>query len=237
MSQSSVLDEQRRQHYLTAMGISSWYPRAILAHAPKPLGLAETTADAPLAEAQAQAESPLAAVRPERANQAAEPARPARIEAAPARPRAATVPRFGLSLSVVGPLLIADSLPRGQDQAQQAAQQLLWNILAAVGQSEAALRTHHIVQWPLFTNPRVDQGIDQARIYVDEKLEQFQRQFGPRWLLSFGGVMPKLNRWQQPQGEHQGLTWVALPSLQKMLLEPQQKAVAWSRLKPLLSQM
>lgn len=235
MSQSPVLDEQRRQHYLSAMGISSWYPRAILAHAPKPLDLAEISADAPLAEV--QAESPLTAVRPERVSQPAEPDRPIKTEAARARPRAATVPRFGLSLSVVGPLLIADSLPRGQDQAQKAAQLLLWNILAAVGQSESALRSHHIVQWPLFTNPRVDQGVDQARIYVDEKLEQFQRQFGPRWLLSFGGVMPKLNRWQQPQGEHQGLSWVALPSLQKMLAEPQQKAVAWSRLKPLLSQM
>lgn len=237
MSQRPVLDEQRRQHYLSAMGVASWYPRAQLAHAPKPLALAASQADDPLPAAQTP--SPLTAVRPERVSDSAEPARPvkATTEAPPARSRAASVPRFGLSLSVVGPLLIADSLPRGQDQAHKAAQQLLWNILAAIGQSEAGLRSHHIVQWPLFTNPRVDQGIEQARIYVDEKLEQFQRQHGPRWLLSFGGVMPRLNRWQQPQGEHQGLSWVALPSLHKMLAEPQQKAVAWSRLKPLLNQL
>lgn len=235
MSQRPILDEQRRQHYLNAMEVSSWYPRALLPGAPKPLPLAESTADAPLPEVKAA--SPLTAVRSERNGEPEATTRATVIESAPARPRAATVPRFGLSLSVVGPLLVADSLPRGQDQVQPATQQLLWNILAAMGQNEAALRTHHIVQWPLFTNPRVDQGIDQARIYVDEKLEQFQRQFGPRWLLSFGGVMPKLNRWQQPQGEHQGLGWVALPSLQKMLAEPQQKAVAWSRLKPLLSQL
>lgn len=235
MNHNSDPNEQRRQHYLSAMGLSSWYPRAILPNAPQPLALSESRVEV----AQPAPESPLKAVMPERFQVAKEPARSASVEAPAARPAAgvASVPRFGLSLSVVGPWLIADSLPRGQDQSHQAAQQLLWNILAAIGQSEAALRTHHIVQWPLFTNPRVDQGVEQARIYVDEKLEQFQRQFGPRWLLSFGGVMPRLNRWQQPQGEHQGLSWVALPSLQKMLVEPQQKAVAWSRLKPLLHQL
>lgn len=235
MSQNPVLDEQRRQHYLSAMGISSWYPRSHLPYAPKPLNLVQPSDGAPVPVAQPQ--SPLRVVRPERSSDPVEAPAPQVTEAPPARPRAATVPRFGLSLSVVGPLLIADTLPRGRDHAQASAQQLLWNILAALNQSEAGLRTHHIVQWPLFTNPRVDQGVDQARIYVDEKLEQFQRQFGPRWLLSFGGVMPKLNRWRQPHGEHQGLNWVALPSLHKMLAEPQQKAVAWSRLKPLLAQL
>ncbi|MHA7880295.1 MAG: hypothetical protein ACX931_10905 [Saccharospirillum sp.] len=234
MSLDTRADNPNRQHYLEAMGITPWYPRVVLPYAPKPLALVPDNAGVPEPPIPAPV-TPGTTARPEAPVIARAPAEPA-PEVAAAR-KASPVPRFGLGLSVVGPLLIADSLPRGHEQGQAATQTLLWNILAVLGQSEAALRTQHIVQWPLFTNPRVDQGMDQARIYVDEKLEQFQRQFGPRWLLSFGGVMPRLHQWQQPQGEHQGLRWVALPALQKMLTAPEQKAVAWRRLKPLLAQL
>ena len=253
------LAESNRRHYLDAMGIQSWYPRVRLPAAPEPLffdlddsqdampATADTTS---VAAPPAQSTSAQPA-----ATQAAEPApsqpggsvsvpriqtetsKPTTTpEAAPRAQSAPAVPRFVLSLSVVGRYLIADTLARGLEQPTPAGQQLLLNILATLGVSAADVHTHHVIQWPLFTNPRVDQGIKQAQLYVDEKLEQFVRQHQPEQLLSFGAVLPRLHDWQQPNGEHLGLPWVGLPSLYRMLEDPRQKAVAWQRLKPLASQ-
>lgn len=248
------LAESNRRHYLDAMGIQSWYPRVRLPMAPEPLvfdlddGQDEfPAAETPVAQAQAATAQPAAAQAAESAPaQAQEAVAVPRIqtetskpntapEAAPRAQSAPAVPRFVLSLSVVGPYLIADTLGRGLEQPTPAGQQLLLNILATLGVSAADVHTHHVIQWPLFTNPRVDQGIKQAQLYVDEKLEQFVRQHQPQQLLSFGAVLPRLHDWQQPQGEHLGLPWVGLPSLYRMLEDPRQKAVAWQRLKPLVN--
>lgn len=250
MSAFSPLPESSRQHYLRAMGIQSWYPRMRLPAAPEPLLFdlddSQEAVPAPSALAQPQtgpqqtpaqsatATQPVATAVPRvqadtAARTTAEPEAAAKAQSAPA------VPRFVLSLSVVGPYLIADTLARGLEQPTPAGQQLLLNILASLGVTAADVHTHHVIQWPLFTNPRVDQGIKQAQLYVDEKLEQFVRQHEPKWLLSFGAVLPRLHDWQQPQGDHLGLPWVGLPSLYRMLEDPRQKAVAWQRLKPLVS--
>lgn len=238
------LPESSRQHYLQAMGIQSWFPRMRLPGAPEPLLFdLDDSQDAPAPQpASAERSAVPAAVA-----QSAPVANPApRVEAKPqpspapatqttAKPQQApAVPRFALSLSVVGPFLVADTLARGLEQPTAAGQQLLLNILACLGVGAQDVRTHHVIQWPLFTNPRVDQGIQQARLYVDEKVEQFVRQYEPRSLLSFGAVLPRLHDWQQPSGEHLGLPWVGLPSLYRMLEDPRQKAVAWQRLKPLV---
>ncbi|PTY37781.1 hypothetical protein BGP77_14985 [Saccharospirillum sp. MSK14-1] len=234
------------------MGIESWYPRMRLPMAPEPLlfDLDDSGYSAPAAEQASATQQPQPT--PGQSAQSPAPAQPAestavpRIQAVPpkaeAEPQAApkaqsapAVPRFVLSLSVVGPYLIADTLARGLEQPTAAGQQLLLNILATLGVSAKDVHTHHVIQWPLFTNPRVDQGIQQAQLYVDEKLEQFVRQHEPKQLLSFGAVLPRLHDWQQPHGEHLGLPWVGLPSLYRMLDDPRQKAVAWQRLKPLVT--
>lgn len=234
MTETERQPEATRRLYLDAMGVQAWYPRVRLPVAPEPIifDLDDTPATTP---EQPPAPPEPVDTRPARQAEAAPPA--TEVEAPPARRAAGTsqaVPRFVLSLSVVGPYLVADTLARGLEQPTPAGQQLLVNILATLGVSNRDVRTHHIIQWPLFTNPRVDQGIDQARIYVDEKLEQFVRQFRPERLLSFGAALPRLHGWESPAGEHAGLPWVGLPSLYRMLDDPRQKAVAWQRLKPLV---
>lgn len=253
MSTHTPLPEQRRQHYLNAMGIQSWYPRVRLPAAPEPLLFdLDDSQDAVPAAAENASAVPQAqsAATPAAETAPSQPAGPAAVprlqsettkpdatpEAAPRAQTAPAVPRFVLSLSVVGRYLIADTLARGLEQPTPAGQQLLLNILATLGVSAADVHTHHVIQWPLFTNPRVDQGIKQAQLYVDEKLEQFVRQHQPEQLLSFGAVLPRLHDWQHPQGEHLGLPWVGLPSLYRMLEDPRQKAVAWQRLKPLVKE-
>lgn len=254
MSVHTPLPESRRQHYLNAMGVQSWYPRMRLPGAPEPLlfdlddsddpvpvqaaGAAAVAADrptpAPVQARVAVADSVNATSQALPAEPTAQPTPAPAEEAAPKSNTAPAVPRFILSLSVVGRFVIADTLARGLEQPTPAGQQLLINILATLGVSADEVRTHHVIQWPLFTNPRVDQGLTQARLYVDEKLQQFIRQYEPRQLLSFGAVLPKLHDWQQPTGDHLGLPWVGLPSLYRMLKDPRQKAVAWQRLKPLV---
>ena len=242
------LSESDRRHYLSAMGIQSWYPRVRLPCAPEPILFDLDDTDAPVSPATealsptTEAPSPApephtrerpVAPAPEPAPATGTPADTTRSAATAPRGQGAPVPRFVLSLSVVGDYLIADSLAKGMEQPSQPGQQLLVNILSALGVSVSDVRTHHVIHWPLFTNPRVDQGIEQARIYVDEKLDQFIRQFEPKRLLSFGAVMPRLQNWEQPQGEYNGLPWVGLPSIYRMLADPKQKAVAWNRLRPL----
>lgn len=247
MTDFTPLSEPSRRHYLEAMGIDSWYPRVRLPAAPLPLtfDLDDTDyapgTDTPVAAPGKESTTPAAASeqladrpvgqRPEtaQAEAASEPAGPQVV-----RSKAAPVPRFALSLSVVGDYLIADSLARGLSQPTDTGQQLLLNILATLGVGAADVRTHHVVQWPLFTNRKVDQGLDQARVYVDEKLDQFIRQYQPTAMLSFGAVMPRLQGWQQPKGDYGDLPWVGLPSLYHMLNEPMKKAICWHRLKPLV---
>lgn len=254
MNDFRPLPEQNRRHYLEAMGISSWYPRVRLPAAPLPI-----TFDLDETE---YAGSPAAALVRESNHSSAQTARvdstaqtaaqvpdsePLTPDTGPIRDNtdstaapqiirsvAAPVPRFALSLSIVGDFLIADSLARGLSQPTETGQQLLLNILATLGVSAADVRTHHVVQWPLFTNRKVDQGLEQARIYVDEKLDQFIRQYQPTTLLSFGAVMPRLQGWQQPKGDYGEVPWVGLPSLYQMLNDPLKKAVCWRRLKPLV---
>jgi len=237
------LSESDRRHYLSAMGIQSWYPRVRLPGAPDPMlfDLDDTEApespatavSEPLAEPEARERPAARTPEPAPIPPPETPAEPVRSAANAPRGQGAPVPRFVLSLSVVGDFLITDSLAKGMEQPSQPGQQLLVNILAALGVSASEVRTHHVIHWPLFTNPRVDQGIEQARVYVDEKLDQFIRQFEPNILLSFGAVMPRLQNWEQPQGEYNGLPWVGLPSIYRMLADPKQKAVAWNRLRPL----
>ncbi|GGX58662.1 hypothetical protein [Saccharospirillum salsuginis] len=235
------LSESDRRHYLSAMGIQSWYPRVRLPCAPEPIlfdlddtearvgPATETLSPAPEPEARERPGAPT----PEPTPPTGTPVEATRSAATAPRGQGAPVPRFVLSLSVVGDFLITDSLAKGMEQPSQSGQQLLVNIVSALGVSASDVRTHHVIHWPLFTNPRVDQGIEQARIYVDEKLDQFIRQFEPKTLLSFGAVMPRLQNWEQPQGEYNGLPWVGLPSIYRMLSDPKQKAVAWNRLRPL----
>lgn len=239
------LPEASRQHYLEAMGIASWYPRVRLPAAPEPLTFDLDDTEHPLSVSDgddATSDQPVAAAVPVTAQQPA-PAQPGPAAAAVTEPgtgpqvvrsKAAPVPRFALSLSVVGDYLIADSLARGLSQPTDSGQQLLLNILATLGVGAADVRTHHVVQWPLFTNRKVDQGLDQARVYVDEKLDQFIAQFQPSMMLSFGAVMPRLQGWQQPRGDYGDLPWVGLPSLYQMLNEPMKKAICWHRIRPLV---
>jgi hypothetical protein len=247
MTEFTPLPEKSRRHYLEAMGIDSWYPRVRLPTAPLPLmfDLDDTdyladpadSGQQTLTEVVDSVEPNTPAAMPDPVPVAAPPAA-AESGAGPqvVRSQAAPVPRFALSLSVVGDYLIADSLARGLSQPTDTGQQLLLNILATLGVSSADVRTHHVVQWPLFTNRKVDQGLEQARVYVDEKLDQFIRQYQPTALLSFGAVMPRLQGWQQPKGEYNDVPWVGLPSLYQMLNDPLKKAVCWHRLKPLADQ-
>lgn len=250
MNDFTPLPEASRQQYLAAMGIDSWYPRVRLPAAPEPLvfDLDDTDYAAPPVETVSVTTQPVPEASPATSQRPAEvpaettptgPASAANPGAEPAGPqvvrsKAAPVPRFALSLSVVGDYLIADTLARGLSQPTDSGQQLLLNILATLGVGAADVRTHHVVQWPLFTNRKVDQGLDQARVYVDEKLDQFIRQYQPSMMLSFGAVMPKLQGWQQPQGDYGDLPWVGLPSLYQMLNEPMKKAICWHRIKPLV---
>ncbi|WP_028670751.1 hypothetical protein [Saccharospirillum impatiens] len=251
MSGFTPLPEASRQHYLEAMGIDSWYPRVRLPAAPAPLIFDLDDTDYPTSPADSAGpgdaravpapiptpeERPTADATEPLSTGSATAAEPRAETAGPpvVRSKAAPVPRFALSLSVVGDYLIADTLARGLSQPTDTGQQLLLNILATLGVGAADVRTHHVVQWPLFTNRKVDQGLDQARVYVDEKLDQFIRQYQPSMMLSFGAVMPKLQGWQQPQGDYGDVPWVGLPSLYQMLNEPMKKAICWHRLKPLI---
>ena len=241
MTEFTPLPEASRQQYLAAMGIDSWYPRVRLPAAPEPLvfDLDDTEYAAPPVEPGSVADTVPATAQPPAEATPTRPASAADPGAESAGPqvvrsKAAPVPRFALSLSVVGDYLIADTLARGLSQPTDSGQQLLLNILATLGVGAADVRTHHVVQWPLFTNRKVDQGLDQARVYVDEKLDQFIRQYQPSMMLSFGAVMPKLQGWQQPQGDYGDLPWVGLPSLYQMLNEPMKKAICWHRIKPLV---
>lgn len=248
MIEPNGLTEADRRYYLEAMGIQPWYPRVRLPAAPDPIVFdlddTEAPADALVDKAspQPQPEAPepsapqLKSVEAPDQSNPTEAAEPAAEEAPARRTQTSPVPRFALSISVVGDYLITDSLGRGMDQPSASGQQLLLNILSTLGVTQQDIRTHHVIQWPLFTNRRVDQGIEQARLYVDEKVDQFVRQFEPKVLLSFGAVMPRLQDWQQPTGEYFGLPWVGLPSIYRMLTEPKQKAVAWSRLRPLVEE-
>jgi hypothetical protein len=247
MTEFTPLPEKSRRHYLEAMGIDSWYPRVRLPAAPLPLMFDLDDTDSLANPADSGQQTPAPTVEPVEQKTPATMPEPAPVAAPPVaaesgggpqvvRSQAAPVPRFALSLSVVGDYLIADSLARGLSQPTDTGQQLLLNILSTLGVSSSDVRTHHVVQWPLFTNRKVDQGLEQARVYVDEKLDQFIRQYQPTALLSFGAVMPRLQGWQQPKGDYNDVPWVGLPSLYQMLNDPLKKAVCWHRLKPLADQ-
>lgn len=234
--------ESNRRHYLSAMGIETWYPRVRLPNAPEPIlfDLDDTEVpDKPKLQAPVAEPEPVAPSAPVTEAPAADATAPMpppeaeRPQSAAPRSQGSPVPRFVLSLSVVGDYLITDSLAKGMDQPSHEGQQLLLNILSALGVPASDVRTHHVIHWPLFTNPKVDQSIHQARVYVDEKLDQFIRQFEPKCLLSFGAVMPRLQEWEEPEGHYNGLPRVGLPSIYRMLADPKQKAVTWNRLRPL----
>lgn len=238
------LTAQQKQDYLATMGVESWYPRMRLPHGPAPVVLLESDPEAEPVGQRKQEPQPLpeqAASHTERqpindAERSTSRAQPVPAQSAPdATPAAITAPatggsraiHFGLGLYVIGPWLIVSTLSGNYQAQQDAAFRLLLAILKQFNNQEQEPAYHHVIAWPFFSNPNADQGETAATAYVNGVIEHLVEEHQVTRLLSFGGVLAKLNDWDDAEGGDFGLKRLNLPSLFKMLDDPAQKAKAW----------
>ena len=237
---------QLKNDYLTAMGVTPWYPRVILANALSPLQqptmigepdkeaqpviplveLASSTVTTPSAQLNPHEHS---SVRPSEMGTASELNRP--VAASAVLPASVTdntaAIRFGLGIYVLGDWLVVSSLVTGHEQTQDVAFRLIANLLKAMTGNQYEFKHHHEIAWPFFSNANAEQGLDAAKHYVLGVLQQHAETHQTTHLLVLGGVLSKLNGWEGAHGTELGMQRLVLPSVYRMISEPMEKAKAW----------
>ena len=152
---------------------------------------------------------------------------------------------FCLRVWRLADLLVADS-----HDVKQAlpVETLLNNVLFALGYRGLSLPRAEVFQWPLIRNRYADNSAQAARSAVSAMLNAVLDEGESTKLLLLGnaactyGLPQKL--WESPQSSsyekcighchtETGLAIAVTPSLADMLLQPDQKAVAWEALKHL----
>lgn len=206
--------QQRRHQYLSALGVTSWLPRAELPGAAPSADwvagflygdFADTdgqVADlddniddakvlsptvAPVTPASLKLDVPRAVDVPKT------PTTPAVLVDEPAvtervRPVRSKAPRFRLAFWHFGDVLVVDSLPpAGRDQALVQRQgKLCFHLLKALGFDVPAQVTPYTLAWPMLAGEQLDQGPDQAQLAVAHKLRKLQAEQPCRWVLMLG---------------------------------------------------
>jgi len=234
---NTTTQQQLKQDYLAAMGVTPWYPRVILANAPMPVqqvvAAQEAFQEEPAAaltqsivEPTKLVESAVGQTTPDRTDRPMDPMPAAVAEPVNANEGAAPI-RFGLGIYVLGDWLVVSSLVSGHEDSQDGAFRLMSAILKAMTGNDYEMKHHHVIAWPFFTNASADQGLKAAQEYVSGVLQQRAEEHHTANLLVLGGVMSKLNGWQSAEGTEFGMKRLVLPSVYRMMSEPMQKAKAW----------
>lgn len=254
------MNEQQRQTYLQYLGIDSYSPRWVLPGAAPSRALAAPAADlapvdaaAPEAanEAVAAPESEVAAPVPPLAAPATtsvplEISVPAPVqdkpdtEAPPAAVAPEPVPHFALTVwRISADLLVVDTR---ESQLALPTDQLLSNIVAALGYRLAQLPKAEVLRWPLLEAGGA-QGETEAREMLQAFLDtQLLRQPAKHLLLMGRDAARYLLDKPLPFDRLLGsavdmpelsVTAIVVPSLADMLQDPLQKAVAWRAIQPL----
>lgn len=237
---------QLKNDYLTAMGVTPWYPRVILANALSPLQQPTMTRGP---DKEAQSVVPLVALasssvststaqpNPHEHNRVTPSARGAESELRGSEAASAVVPvsatdntaaiRFGLGIYVLADWLVVSSLVSGHEQKQDVALRLIANLVKAMTGTQYEFKHHHEIAWPFFSNANAEQGLDAAKHYVLGVLQQHADTHQTTQLLVLGGVLSKLNGWESAHGTELGMQRLVLPSVYRMLSDPSEKAKAW----------
>lgn len=248
--------QQLRQHYLDAMGITSWLPVKVLpAAAPSPTwrwldenDLAElrsvaqqpaepavcTTEPQAVAEPIVRAEAQQAAVEAETRQE-----RPAVSESSVAEtavssePKTfAPPPRFRLAMLAYGDALVICQMPLDVLQSfPPEHQRLVQRILQSVGLGQGDMR-QQMFAWPIVNNPNVDQSLPLAQAAVSSLVTRFHAEQLP--LLLFGQQLPEYlgldeTLLQQPQKLGERPVIVA-PTLNELIAIPGLKRELWVQL-------
>ncbi|TXR51251.1 hypothetical protein [Reinekea thalattae] len=241
------MTQQLKQAYLKEMGIQPWFPRVALTNALAPLNIPAYDSVAEQDAALQSVATPV--VNPNADTTVAESSTQLKRESAkphsdlaPTKQSMASVTstqteppvvgrtkpvRFGLGLYVIGDWLVASSLINDHALHYDASLSLIQSILNAIDGSQAVLSYHHSIAWPFFSSSNADQGLSAAKHYVTGVIEHLQDEHKTQKLLAFGGVLPKLNGWSDINDAALSQQCLILPSVYRMMDEPELKAKAW----------
>lgn len=139
--------------------------------------------------------------------------------------------RFGLGLYLIGNQLVLSSLTNKHDGHEKSALSLISNLLLSMTGQRFPVTHHHVIVWPFFTNSNANQNRGEAAEYVTNVVLHLKEQHEFSSVLCFGGVMANLYGWESASGHYMGLNRLVLPSVYKMLNEPNTKAKAWALIK------
>jgi len=219
------LTPEQKYNYIDALGIEPWYPRVVLINA-KPvqaLGLEQVEPeDTSVPEVPVSTLQTVSVVE-----ETSDTEQPKTTVADSVAQNSEKPIRFGLALYVIDDWIICSSLVSDYQQYNDVSVKLIYAILNAISNGTGTLHYHHVISWPFFSNRQVSQGIEPARQYVNGVIEHLVEQHKASKLLVCGGVLAKLNQWQDVEGQEFGLSRVNIPSVYKMLSDPREKAKAW----------
>jgi uracil-DNA glycosylase len=171
-------------------------------------------------------------------------------KAAKKKSKAVEVPRFSLSLwQLEDQLLVVDSR---QPQQALPTENLLQNILLALGYAQQPLPQAHVVRWPIIENRFEAQGVSEARETLAALLTARLEIQPAKYVLLMGAeachyLLPaeQLAETQDEslinlQGKAltvnhiiEGQTMIVTPSLTDMLRDTSLKAITWQAIQPL----
>lgn len=227
------MDEALRLHYLDAMGITGYVARAPLPGAlPSPAlqpsaAEAENVAAAPVRVSQLLAADPaLSKPKPQHV-----PAATSTVAATPVAASASPVFQCQLAIWAVDDLLVLADMPR-LDNSQQ---QLLRNILQAIGRNQSALPAVKQFSWPI--PQRKDRSLEAARDHFQGMLDGGLLQKDLRQVLCFGSVAAMLlvtDDGAEPVAQYKDWPVTTVCDLHEMLADPSRKAGTWRALQVLV---
>lgn len=236
-----MLSTEQKQAYLSEMGIEPWYPRVALPNSMPAIQLIPAVVPEiePVSEPPANSASVVQTPQPDPIQlKSSVPVEEGVQPPAPVAQPSVVVDqlydkpvRFGLAIYVIGDWLITSSLVPNYQQLNDADVRLIQAIVKAIDGTNAAFGYHHVISWPFFSNPQASQGAEAAKRYVNGVIEHLAEEHEVKKLLSFGGVLAKLNDWQSAEGSEFNLARLNLPSVYKMLHEPALKAKAWDSIR------
>ncbi|AQA19891.1 hypothetical protein BST95_18185 [Halioglobus japonicus] len=233
---STAADTIRRSHYLQAMGIDAYVSRRQLPGAAPTQRLAVIATMAPAPQsAPAHGRPDMRAEVPPMptlevdvgsrgsavaTEQAAAPAAPAR--------HASPGVKFSLGVIICGDvawLEVLQGMPLAREQVQ-----LVHAMARAVGAQQAKPRVAQF-DWPMHSNPQLDQGEDAARASLTAYLQRHLGEARCRALVSLGAPAA---HWVSAD-MLQGVASVATLSTREMLDTPACKRQVWADLQPIVT--
>jgi hypothetical protein len=244
-----MMAEDRRRAYLRAMQVDVWLPRIELPFAapsrPELLNFTEPT-NAPEPEALTAAEPVKPAARVETAvTKLAQLERP-RVsplkapisapepEVTPEPVKREPPPRFSLQLLRAGCCLLLVDVPASASLAgRDPAYALLRNMLHAAGLPDSPQLLGEPIRWPLLANAALDQGPEEARVFVQSVVaSQLEVETCDcLWLVGRAAARFVSNddiqiECQEVRLDSLGSAWI-IPGLEALLEQPRLKADVW----------